>query len=1345
MGSTAIAAPISGGLAGGSETFDLSLALDYDYEVSPEAAGGGLLALQLWDSDEIPTEHAGEEQLTALFLNSDEIPTIHVDEALPVAQSFERGQIPTETANESASIARVWDSDVVPTEHVNEELSARIWNSNRIPIESAIDTAISAQMIDQTQMLTESPYSQRAETPVLDNGGLGISAFSNTVTIRYVSTGHTSGTVPAAQTFSTPASRALQTQGSLARSGHTFGGWRDTAGNVFGAGQVVNWAAGASGTATLTAVWNPTATPRITIQYASFGHTSGSIPGSHTVNTPGSATMRTHNLVRPGFTFRGWQSSSSGNIFQPNQSVNFTGSGTITFTAVWEQSRITIQYASIGHTSGSVPQSHFVNTPGSEWLRTHNLVRPGFTFRGWQSSSSGNIFQPGQSVNFTGGGTITFTAVWEASRVTIQYASTGHTSGSIPGSHFVNTPGSEWLRTHNLVRPGFTFRGWQSSSSGNIFQPGQSVNFTGSGTITFTAVWEASRVTIQYASTGHTGGSIPGSHFVNTPGVGRLVTPTLTRTGHTFAGWRSSSSGNVFQPGRDINFTGGGTITYTAVWEPVAVTRVTIQYASIGHTSGSVPASHTVNTPGQERLRDHNLVRTGHTFRGWQVSTTGDIFQPGQLMNFTGSGTLTFTAVWEASTQTRVTIQYASTGHTSGSVPASHTVNTPGQERLREHNLVRTGHTFRGWQSSTSSGGIFQPGQLMNFTGSGTITYTAVWESSGSSTLTLEPATDWNNIPAIGGTRTVTVTPTQPAYTVRRPTWMNPTTFLTDGRRGFVLSAPANNTGAARTGTVTVIMGDWERSFAVTQLATGSSTLSTPQNFRITGQASGSVTVAWNPVAGATGYRVHFGAAPRSLALSTPLDEFAHDELEHITYEEWREGRAIDNSMDFAFQESRESLVRGEQVSLSEADLAIFNATSSSVVVTGTTANLTLPSATPNILFVEAINTSTGAVSLPSGQIRHTFYRVRYDRNLATHGNPPVDTMHYVSGDWATVLPTPAGFLRNGVPPEGWSTTRDAGPILRPGDRFRFTADRDVTLYARWRDPYAALNLHFPMDSFTSLGVRRFDVPEGHQGIDLLAPEGIPIRAIDGGEVIASGGVIVSGVERPHDSMGWFVVITHNARRPGTNNRLTARYLHLQNRPPVSTGDTNIVGNQIIGHNGNTGQSTSPHLHIDINTVGGIWGSGVPANQAANVANSIDPVRFWPDRLAPWLGNNAAIIGMSYDYDPFDTAMTPDNYIDGRIVDLIGMDALEQWLITTPRGEANITTLIHDFEITREQLQNVVEQGNLQWIYNVSQIMMNVEMHRSFVSMEQEHQLENEERIMHEDQVSEQDQLLQEE
>ena len=90
-------------------------------------------------------------------------------------------------------------------------------------------------------------------------------------------------------------------------------------------------------------------------------------------------------------------------------------------------------------------------------------------------------------------------------------------------------------------------------------------------------------------------------------------------------------------------------------------------------------------------------------------------------------------------------------------------------------------------------------------------------------------------------------------------------------------------------------------------------------------------------------------------------------------------------------------------------------------------------------------------------------------------------------------------------------------------------------------------------------GVRDF-----HEGIDIAAAVGTPVRAVAAGKVIFAG--YVSGYGR-------MVTIDHG-------NGLVTRYAHLS-RVRVSQGQT-IPVNEVIGYVGDSGYATGPHLHFEV-------------------------------------------------------------------------------------------------------------------------------------------------------------------
>ena len=118
--------------------------------------------------------------------------------------------------------------------------------------------------------------------------------------------------------------------------------------------------------------------------------------------------------------------------------------------------------------------------------------------------------------------------------------------------------------------------------------------------------------------------------------------------------------------------------------------------------------------------------------------------------------------------------------------------------------------------------------------------------------------------------------------------------------------------------------------------------------------------------------------------------------------------------------------------------------------------------------------------------------------------------------------------------------------------------------------------MRWPMDSFTvsgEYGCSSFEYyapghgcAHFHNGIDLVAAYGAPIKAAASGEVVYVGWNWADGSDP-----AWIVVIAHAGN-------LKTWYAHMQPKRPVDVGQS-VKKGQIVGYEGSTGNSTGAHLH----------------------------------------------------------------------------------------------------------------------------------------------------------------------
>lgn len=207
------------------------------------------------------------------------------------------------------------------------------------------------------------------------------------------------------------------------------------------------------------------------------------------------------------------------------------------------------------------------------------------------------------------------------------------------------------------------------------------------------------------------------------------------------------------------------------------------------------------------------------------------------------------------------------------------------------------------------------------------------------------------------------------------------------------------------------------------------------------------------------------------------------------------------------------------------------------------------------------------------------------DRMMHNFGGP-LDGAVNVASNVASALTDPMGFIRRKVDglmegfPGGGSTF---GRIIKalPGKLLDMAKAKVDSLFAAvglgdagtsftggsgaWRRPgQGRVSSEFGMRRHPISGVTKL-----HNGIDLAAGHGKPIVAAAGGQVINA---------RPVGSYGNFIQIQH----PGN---IKTGYAHLS-AIGVSNGQL-VQPGQLIGREGNTGGSTGPHLHFNVNRNGG--------------------------------------------------------------------------------------------------------------------------------------------------------------
>lgn len=135
------------------------------------------------------------------------------------------------------------------------------------------------------------------------------------------------------------------------------------------------------------------------------------------------------------------------------------------------------------------------------------------------------------------------------------------------------------------------------------------------------------------------------------------------------------------------------------------------------------------------------------------------------------------------------------------------------------------------------------------------------------------------------------------------------------------------------------------------------------------------------------------------------------------------------------------------------------------------------------------------------------------------------------------------------------------------------------------------LDFKFTSPNWNSSWVRGFTFY--HDGVDVAAPQGNPIHAVQTGQIIWAGYDATNG-------FGWSVVINHCFH-------VASLYGHMMALAPGIKSGAMVTQGQVLGFEGMTGWATGPHCHLTI-----MW-DNVPVNPMLFFPNVYDLTHYVPN------------------------------------------------------------------------------------------------------------------------------------
>jgi uncharacterized repeat protein (TIGR02543 family) len=425
------------------------------------------------------------------------------------------------------------------------------------------------------------------------------------------------------------------------RAGYTLLGWSREIGGTVVNFETPGYAPSDTEGFTLYAKWSANT---LDITYNSNG---GSAVSDGTTTTATTVAAAPSAPTRAGYTFAGWFATDA--LTGPAISFPYTHGKTDDFTlyAKWTANTLNITYQL--HDGSGKTISGTTTTGATMVTGPEDPTYPGFVFEGWALSQFGEVI----AFPYVHGRTADFTlhARWKAGTYTVVYQYNGADDGA---SVLSDTYKTDILRTGVTLptptRTAYTFAGWfrdlalttpvTLQANGNY---GPTTNHT------IFAKWTPINYQVIYnRGNARPGvGSVPVDSRTYTIGQSASILANsgmLTRTGHTFAGWLTSSDSEdaPLNSGHTLPVSSSNIMLYPA-WTP---NTYSISY-NLNGGSGSLSGAPTSFTYGTTSvaLPTSGFTRAGYNFGGWtrdQVTNTkvADNFAPSSNANLFAIWTL---------------------------------------------------------------------------------------------------------------------------------------------------------------------------------------------------------------------------------------------------------------------------------------------------------------------------------------------------------------------------------------------------------------------------------------------------------------------------------------------------------------------------------------------------------------------------------------------------------------------------------------------------------------------------------------------------------------------------------
>ena len=347
---------------------------------------------------------------------------------------------------------------------------------------------------------------------------------ANKYTVTFAMNGGTASTRSKQVTFGS----SYGTLPTPKRTGYTFAGWytKDTYGSKRTSTSKVDIA----GNHTLYAKW------KSEIYVVTFGPNGGTVAVRDVAVPVGTVYSAFPTPEREGYDFTGWYTTSA-----TASGVRVTSlSGTDILYARWQGKKYPVTFEPLG----GAPLYQSTKTYGEAYGELPSPSKAGFTFSGWYTAPEGGTKVTATTTVKTAGAH-TLYARWKSVSSKLSYDANG---GKAITTTKTVTSGNAYGTLAEPARTGYAFEGWYTAPSGGQRVTSDTI-VTATANHTLYAHWAILHPVIKFMANGgkvyENGLKTAGTELSYTWGQKYGSFPKAERTGYTFTGWYTSSTGST--------------------------------------------------------------------------------------------------------------------------------------------------------------------------------------------------------------------------------------------------------------------------------------------------------------------------------------------------------------------------------------------------------------------------------------------------------------------------------------------------------------------------------------------------------------------------------------------------------------------------------------------------------------------------------------------------------------------------------------------------------------------------------------------------------------------------------